>query len=88
MMTQQVRRKEENMENREDSQGINVEEGFRQLEQIIKNMEGGSQSLEAAFADYQKGIALIQNLDKTLTDMEKRLEIFNKMTGELEVQDE
>lgn len=65
-----------------------IEEGFKQLDQIIKNMEGGNQSLEDAFADYQRGIALVQNLDATLTDIEKRLEVFNKMTGELEVQDE
>lgn len=67
---------------------LSIEEGFKQLDQIIKNMEEGNQSLEDAFADYQKGIALVQSLDTTLTDIEKRLEVFNKMTGELEVQDE
>jgi exodeoxyribonuclease VII small subunit len=67
---------------------ISIEEGFKQLDQIIKNMEVGNQSLEDAFGDYQKGIALVQNLDAALTDMEKRLEVFNKMTGELETQNE
>lgn len=65
-----------------------IEAGFSQLEQIIKNMEGGNQSLEEAFADYQKGVALVQSLDAELTDIEKKLEIFNKMTGELEEQNE
>lgn len=77
------------MDNNVKAEGsLSIEEGFKQLDQIIKNMEGGSQSLEDAFADYQRGIALVQSLDATLTDIEKRLEIFNKMTGELEVQDE
>lgn len=77
------------MDNKLNEQGkLSIEEGFRKLDQIIKNMEEGNQSLEDAFADYQKGIALVQGLNATLTDIEKRLEVFNKMTGELEVQDE
>lgn len=65
---------------------LSVEEGFSKLEEIIRNMEGGSQSIEDAFKEYQKGILLVKDLDKTLTDIEKKLEIFNKSTGELETE--
>ncbi len=65
---------------------LSVEEGFSKLEEIIRNMEGGSQSIEDAFKEYQKGIMLVKDLDKTLTDIEKKLEIFNKSTGELETE--
>lgn len=77
------------MDNNAKAEGtFSIEEGFKQLDQIIKNMEGSNQSLEDAFADYQRGIALVQGLDAALTDIEKKLEVFNKMTGELEIQDE
>jgi exodeoxyribonuclease VII small subunit len=66
---------------------LSIEEGFSQLDQIIRSMEGGGQSLEQAFSDYQKGIAMIRQLELSLADMEKQLEVFNKMTGELETQD-
>lgn len=75
-------------ENKTQNEELKTEDMFRQLEQIIRRMEGGNQSLEDAFSDYQKGILLVQKLDESLTGMEKKLEILNKSTGELETGDE
>ncbi len=75
-------------ENMKQNETLTTEDMFKQLEQIIRRMETGSQSLEEAFSDYQKGILLVQKLDESLTGMEKKLEILNKSTGELETDDE
>ena len=74
-------------ENKNLDESLNTEDMFKSLEQIIRRMESGNQSLEDAFADYQKGIMLVQKLDESLTGMEKKLEILNKSTGELETDD-
>ena len=49
------------------------EENFQALEAIVTKLETGDVALEDAIAEFQKGMALSKNLQKTLEDAEKTL---------------
>lgn len=49
------------------------EENLRDLEAIVTKLETGDVALEDAIAEFQKGMALSKNLQKTLEDAEKTL---------------
>ncbi len=49
------------------------EENLQDLEAIVTKLETGDVALEDAIAEFQKGMALSKNLQKTLEDAEKRL---------------
>ncbi|MCR5742630.1 MAG: exodeoxyribonuclease VII small subunit [Lachnospiraceae bacterium] len=67
---------------------MKINEGFEQLEEILSRMEKDDQPIEEAFADYEKGMKLIHELNAKLTDVEKRLLVLNTQTGELEEDEE
>ena len=47
------------------------EENLQDLEAIVTKLETGDVALEDAIAEFQKGMALSKNLQKTLEDAEK-----------------
>lgn len=49
------------------------EENLQDLEAIVTKIETGDVALEDAIAEFQKGMALSKNLQKTLEDAEKTL---------------
>lgn len=49
------------------------EENLQDLEAIVTKLETGDVVLEDAIAEFQKGMALSKNLQKTLEDAEKTL---------------
>lgn len=49
------------------------EENLQDLEAIVTKLETGDVALEDAIAEFQKGMALSRNLQKTLEDAEKTL---------------
>ncbi|AWN18520.1 exodeoxyribonuclease VII small subunit [Streptococcus sobrinus] len=49
------------------------EENLQDLEAIVTKLENGDVPLEEAIAEFQKGMVLSKNLQKTLEDAEKTL---------------
>ena len=49
------------------------EENLQDLEAIVTKLETGDVALEDAIAEFQKGMALYKDLQKTLEDAEKTL---------------
>lgn len=49
------------------------EENLQDLEAIVTKLETGDVALEDAIAEFQKGMSLSKNLQKTLEDSEKTL---------------
>ena len=49
------------------------EENLQDLEAIVTKLETGDVALEGAIAEFQKGMALSKDLQKTLEDAEKTL---------------
>ena len=49
------------------------EENLQDLEAIVTKLETGDVALEDAIAEFQKGMALSKNLQKSLEDAEKTL---------------
>ena len=49
------------------------EENLQDLEAIVTKLETGDVALEDAIAEFQKGMALSKDLQKTLVDAEKTL---------------
>ena len=49
------------------------EENIQDLEAIVTKLETGDVALEDAIAEFQKGMALSKDLQKTLEDAEKTL---------------
>lgn len=49
------------------------EENLQDLEAIVTKLEKGDVALEDAIAEFQKGMALSKDLQKTLEDAEKTL---------------
>ena len=49
------------------------EENLQDLEAIVTKLETGDVALEDAIAEFQKGMALTKDLQKTLEDAEKTL---------------
>ena len=49
------------------------EENLQDLEAIVTKVETGDVALEDAIAEFQKGMALSKDLQKTLEDAEKTL---------------
>lgn len=50
-----------------------IEENLQDLEAIVTKLETGDVALEDAIAEFQKGMALSKDLQKTLEDAEKTL---------------
>lgn len=55
------------------SKGKKFEENLADLEAIVQKLENGDVALEEAIAEFQKGMQLSKDLQKTLDQAEKTL---------------
>jgi exodeoxyribonuclease VII small subunit len=56
----------------------NFEEGLKELETILNEIEGGEIGLEQSLIKYERGTFLIQHCRGVLTDAEKQVEMLSK----------
>ena len=52
---------------------ITIEEGFEQLNELLRKMESNEVGLEDSFDLYKEGVALVQTLNSKLDDVEGKL---------------
>ena len=54
------------------------EEAVRRLEEIVARMETGAEDLDAMVKDFEEGRALVDFCGKTLTAIERKVEILTR----------
>ena len=59
------------------------EESMARLEKIVAEMEDGNLSLEKMIIRFEEGRTLIKNCTKTLNEVEQKIEILVKKSGEV-----
>jgi exodeoxyribonuclease VII small subunit len=69
----------------QDIAGLSYKEASDELERIIKSLESNQLELEESLESYQRGVALLSDLRRRLTDAEQRVEV---LMGEIEPEDE
>jgi exodeoxyribonuclease VII small subunit len=52
---------------------ISFEQALRELEQIVRTLEDGDTDLEAALAQYEKGVGLLKHCYSQLRQAEQRI---------------
>ena len=55
-----------------------IEENFARLEEIIKKLETGENSLEETFAVYEAGMKLVKSLSSQIDKVEKQIQILSE----------
>ena len=55
------------------SEQLTFEEKLQQLETIVSQLEKGDRPLETALVDFQTGVGLVKDLQKTLKNAEETL---------------
>lgn len=65
------------------SEQLTFEEKLQQLETIVSQLEKGDRPLETALVDFQAGVGLVKDLQKTLKDAEETLAKVMDDNGEL-----
>lgn len=58
-----------------------IEESFSEIEKIIERLEDPEISLEDSFQEYQAGMKLLQDCDKQIEKVEKKILVLEE-TGE------
>lgn len=53
---------------------LSFEQALKELEAIVRKLEGGQGELESAIADYERGTALQQHCQKRLADAKMKVE--------------
>ncbi len=56
----------------------NFEQQFKELEQIVEQLESGEVSLDLGLERFERGLALAQELKKKLSEVENKVEIIKK----------
>lgn len=65
---------------------LTFEEGLRELETIVKEMEAGDLPLERALDLFERGTKLSESCRKQLEEAETRVEILTKRGGQVQPQ--
>lgn len=58
-----------------------LEEGFRQVEELIGQLEQSDISLEDAFASYEKGMKKLKECNDKIEQVEKKMLVLNSQGG-------
>ncbi len=58
----------------ETAKELSFEDAVQELEAIIQRMSGGTQSLENSIAEFERGIKIVRECQKMLSDAEQRVE--------------
>ncbi len=62
----------------ENAKELSFEDAVQELEAIIQRMSGGTQSLETSIAEFERGIQIVRECQKMLSDAEQRVESLTK----------
>lgn len=62
----------------ETGKELSFEDAVQELEAIIQRMSGGTQSLENSIAEFERGIKIVRECQKMLSDAEQRVESLTK----------
>ncbi len=65
-----------------------LEESIKSLEALVEKLEGGDLPLEAALAEFERGVKLTRRCQAALTEAEQRIEILLAADGEPEAFEE
>lgn len=57
---------------------LSFEKGLKQLEELVKKMESGEIELEKALEMYEEGVKLSRELERILTEAEKKIEMLSR----------
>jgi exodeoxyribonuclease VII small subunit len=57
---------------------VSFEQAYSELETIVASMESGQMTLESSLAAYQYGNSLLQFCQKSLADVEQKVQILNE----------
>ena len=57
---------------------LSFEKGLKQLEELVKKMESGEIELEKALEMYEEGVKLSRELERILTEAEKKIELLSR----------
>ncbi|GEM_PF-5523484 len=60
-----------------------LEELFRRLEEIVKNLESGSIPLQQALDEFEEGISIAKNISSLLEKAQKKVELLMKEKEDL-----
>lgn len=74
---------QENGSRREDT--LSLEEAMEQLSEVLAALDGGDQTLEEAFASYQKGIGLVRLCSSKIDRVEKQCRIITESGEEYDL---
>ncbi|MDE0000451.1 MAG: exodeoxyribonuclease VII small subunit [Rhodospirillaceae bacterium] len=68
----------------EDSGVAGLEKSLEELEALLKELESGELTLEAALAHFERGVKLTRQCQKALQEAEQKVEILLKKSPEAE----
>ncbi|NVN10264.1 MULTISPECIES: exodeoxyribonuclease VII small subunit [Nguyenibacter] len=69
----------------DDLSKLSFEDALAQLEEIVRQLEGGQLRLQDAIASYERGAALRRHCDSKLSEAEARIQaIIQRADGTLE----
>ena len=66
---------------------MNYEDAVKELEEIVKKLEGGNISLDEMVEYFEKGTKLVADCNKVLDQTEAKLNILMKKDGEITKQE-
>ncbi len=69
------------------TESINFEASMIELESLVERMEHGEQSLEDSLKDFERGIALTRNCQKSLQETEQKIQQLIEKNGQDELVD-
>lgn len=65
-----------------DKQTVSFEQALQRLESIVRDMEGGSLSLDTMIQRFEEGQSLIGLCNRKLNEVERKIEMLVKKDGE------
>ena len=68
-------------------ESLDFEASMNELESLVERMEEGEQSLEDSLKDFERGIALTRNCQKSLQETEQKIQQLIEKNGKDELVD-
>jgi exodeoxyribonuclease VII small subunit len=65
-----------------DSKPVSFEQALRELDEILRDLEDGTTSLEDALARYERGVTLLRQCYSQLQDAEQRVRLLAGVTDD------
>lgn len=66
---------------------LNFEQNLTDLETIVTQLEQGDLSLEESLVQFEKGIKLLAESQKTLSEAEQKVQLLLQQNGQIELVD-